>query len=138
MDFRLKIIDGKKHIFDITRGKYVPLTPEEAVRQSFLQLLLKKGYPQNLIRTEFTIKIGQITGRPDITVFNKDGSVFMIVECKAPDVKLTSDTVSQVASYNTSLNASYLVVTNGKTTYILQKQGNDFVPADKLPEYGEK
>jgi predicted type IV restriction endonuclease len=137
VEFKVKIINGKKHIFDVSRKSFVLLTPEEAVRQSFLHLLIKKGYPLNLIKTEFSIKIGQNIGRPDIAVFKRDGSVFMIVECKAPDVKLSWDTVSQIASYNSTLDASYLVITNGKTTFVLQRKGHEFVAIKKLPEYRE-
>ncbi len=135
-EFKIKKIDGKTFIYDIIRKKYVVLTPEEAVRQSVLRLLLDKGYPLPLIKLEHNIKAGHNDKRTDITVFRPDGSIFMIVECKAPSVKLSEKTVTQIAVYNSVLDAGFLLITNGKQMFVLEKdQTGKFVLTQNIPSY---
>jgi len=135
-EFQIKKIDGKTFIYDIVRKKYVSLTPEEVVRQSVLRLLLDKGYPLPLIKPEHRIKAGTNDKRTDITVFRPDGSIFMIVECKAPSVPLSEKTVNQIAVYNSVLDAEYLLITNGKQMFVLKKHptGN-LVLTENIPDY---
>ena len=134
-EFKLKKIDGKTYIFDIIRKKYVVLTPEEAVRQSILRLLLKKNYPPQLIKLEHGIIAGNNHKRTDITVYNPDGSIFMIVECKAPSVKLSDKTVNQIAMYNSVLNSQFLMITNSKQTFILEFYGDNYRIIEEIPDY---
>ena len=112
--FRFKNKENKLFIFDILRKKYVSLTPEEWVRQHIVHYLISvKNYPTSLIAIEKKIMIYGLTKRTDILVFNTDGNPFIIVECKAPSVKITQATFDQIAQYNLKLNAQYLIVTNG-------------------------
>ena len=112
--FRIKSSENKFFIFDIIRKKYVMLTPEEWVRQHFiLYLIEEKQYPISLIAVEKKITINKLTKRTDILIFNSDGKPDIIVECKAPSVKITQETFDQIARYNLKLNANYLVTTNG-------------------------
>jgi len=113
----------------------VKITPEEAVRQSFVHLLIANGYPQNMIKTEFEITSGQRQKRPDIAVFKNTGEVFMIVECKAPHIKLSQNTISQILAYNNTLDAEYLVITNGNNTFAFKREGENFERISKLPDY---
>jgi len=112
--FRFKEVADKIHIFDAFRKKYVLLTPEEWVRQNFLQYLLtEKKYPLSLIAVEAGLKYNQMQKRADVLVYDKQGQPFLLVECKAPEIKISQDTFDQVARYNMVFKVNYLVVTNG-------------------------
>ncbi|UMB61551.1 type I restriction enzyme HsdR N-terminal domain-containing protein [Lutibacter sp. A80] len=112
--FRIKSSENKFFIFDIIRKKYVVLTPEEWVRQHFVWFLIEeKNYPISLIAVEKKLSINNLTKRTDILIFNANGEPDIIVECKAPSVKITQDTFDQIARYNLKLNANYLITTNG-------------------------
>ena len=90
------------------------LTPEEWVRQHFVQFLIaEKKYPISLIALEKQLTINNRRKRTDILVFNSDGKHEIIVECKAPCIKITQNTFDQIARYNLKLKANYLIVTNG-------------------------
>jgi hypothetical protein len=112
--FRLKSSENKTLIFDNLRKKYMVLTPEEWVRQHFVQFLIEeKKYPASLIALEKQLTLNNRKKRTDILVFNKEGNHDIIVECKAPKIKLTQATFDQIARYNLKLKANFLVVTNG-------------------------
>ncbi|MBI9041414.1 type I restriction enzyme HsdR N-terminal domain-containing protein [Lutibacter sp.] len=112
--FRIKSNENKLFIFDILRKKYVSLTPEEWVRQHFVHYLIEeKNYPISLIGVEKKLTINGLTKRTDILVFNTNGEPHIIVECKAPTIKINQATFDQIARYNLKLQANYLIVTNG-------------------------
>ena len=112
--FRIKSNENNYSIFDIIRKKYVILTHEEWVRQHFINYLTQyKGYPISLIAVEKKLQVNKLTKRTDILVFDTNGNPNIIVECKAPSIALTQSTFDQIARYNSTLNAEYLIVTNG-------------------------
>jgi len=116
--FRFKNNENKVSIFDAIRKKFVILQPEEWVRQHCVKYLINiKGYPISLINIEKELKVNGLNKRYDIVVFNSDGTIHLIVECKAPKIKIKQDTFDQVARYNLTLNATYLMVTNGLNHY---------------------
>jgi len=116
--FRFKNSENKPYIFDDIRKKFVVLQPEEWVRQHCVQYLInKKKYPKSLINVEKELKINNLKKRYDIVVFNTDGSIHLIVECKAPKITINQSTFDQIARYNLALNATYLMVTNGLNHY---------------------
>ena len=116
--FRFKNSENKVSIFDSIRKKFIVLTPEEWVRQHVVNYLIEeKKYPKSHINVEKLIKINALTKRYDIVVFEPDGSIFLLVECKAPKVKINQDTFDQIARYNLVLKAKYLMVTNGLNHY---------------------
>jgi len=120
-DFRFRETHGKVSIFDEIRRKFIILTPEEWVRQHVVQYFLKqKNYPKSLINVEKLLKINGITKRYDVVVFNTDGSIFILVECKAPEVKVSQANFDQIARYNLTMKAQYLMVTNGLNHYFCQ------------------
>jgi hypothetical protein len=137
-NFRVKSNENKTLIFDNLRKKYMVLTPEEWVRQHFVQFLIQeKKYPVSLIALEKQLTINNRKKRTDILVFNKEGSPEIIVECKAPKIKITQATFDQIARYNLKLKANFLIVTNGlehfyckmdfeKETYIFLKDIPDY------------
>lgn len=132
-NFKLKNSENKTLIFDKLRKKYTVLTPEEWVRQHFVNFLIEeKNYPISLIALEKQLVINNKKKRTDILIFNKEGNHHIIVECKAPSIKITQDTFDQIARYNLKLKADFLIVTNGlehffckmdfeKETYIFLK-----------------
>ena len=112
--FKFKNRENKLYIFDKFRKKYVVLTPEEWVRQNFITFLTEeKKYPNTLIGIEKEFKINNLSKRFDILVFDKSGLPNIIVECKAPQIKITQDTFDQIARYNLNFDAKYVIVTNG-------------------------
>ena len=124
-NFRFKNSENKVSIFDTIRKKFILLTPEEWVRQNTIQFLLQeKNYPKSYLNIEKLIKINDISKRYDIVVFQPDGTIFLLIECKAPEVKITQETFDQIARYNLALKAQYLMVTNGLNHYFCQM---DFV-----------
>jgi len=119
--FRFKNSENKVAIFDDIRKKFIVLTPEEWVRQHVVRFLqLEKKYPKSLINVEKLIKIYNLNKRYDVVVFQPNGEIFLVIECKAPMVDLTQETFDQVARYNLKLKAKYLMVTNGLNHYFCQ------------------
>lgn len=119
-EYRHRIITeaGQQKIFDIIRKKYVMLTPEEWVRQNFIQYLIQeKSVPASHIAVEAGFKLHSLTKRFDILVFGKAGLPAMLVECKAPNVVIHQETFDQISRYNLALNVKFLVVTNGMDHY---------------------
>jgi len=99
----------------------VILQPEEWVRQHCLQILmLEKNYPKSLINVEKELRVNDLKKRYDIVVYNPDGSIHLIVECKAPTIPINQSTFDQIAQYNLTLKATYLMVTNGLNHYYCQ------------------
>ncbi|HQG64030.1 MAG TPA: type I restriction enzyme HsdR N-terminal domain-containing protein [Bacteroidales bacterium] len=116
--FRIATQNGKEMIFDPMRRKYVRLTPEEWVRQNFVQYLVHEGkYPLGLIGTEVSFVFNRLKKRADILVHNRMGEPVMVVECKSPDVRLDDEVFDQIATYNLQFRVPYLVVTNGMVHY---------------------
>ena len=137
-NFRFKNSENKVSIFDDIRKKFIILTPEEWVRQNTIQFLLQeKNYPKSYLNIEKLIKINDITKRYDIVVFQPDGTLFLLIECKAPEVKITQETFNQIARYNLKLKAQYLMVTNGLNHYFCQMdyEKERYVFLEDLPNF---
>lgn len=113
-EYNVKKADGKMFIFDILRKKYVTLTPEEWVRQHFIHYMIEQlNYPKSLIRIETGLVYNTLSKRCDITVFDRTGTPWLIVECKAPEQKIDQETLRQASVYNLTIKARYVVLTNG-------------------------
>lgn len=113
-DFKIKSLEGKEHIFDSIRKKYVRLSPEEWVRQHVVQYLIQhKNFPESLIIVEAGLKLNTLHKRADILTYDKNGDPYLMVECKAPTVKITQDVFDQIARYNMAFNVKLLIVSNG-------------------------
>ncbi|MRH99589.1 restriction endonuclease subunit R [Kriegella sp. EG-1] len=120
-DFRFKSSENKVQIFDVIRKKFIVLQPEEWVRQHVIhQLIYDKGYSKNLINVEKQLNVNNLKKRYDIVVYNKDATIHLLVECKAPNIKIDQQTFDQIARYNMQLNAKYLMVTNGHDHFFCQ------------------
>ena len=117
-NIKTRIVDGRQEIFDCLRGKYVAMTPEENVRQMFVRHLIDgKRYPAGLMGNEIAINQNGRERRCDTVVFDRRGCPLMIVEYKAPSVKITQEVFSQIYRYNTVLRVKYLTVCNGRQLF---------------------
>lgn len=114
----IKAINGKQCIFDTSRKKYVVLTPEEWVRQNCVAYLRDhKGFPGSLLVVEKGIKVNTREFRYDIVAYNRKTEPVLLVECKAPEVKIDQKAFDQIAVYNIKLKVPYLLVSNGINHY---------------------
>ncbi len=105
---------GKPFILDLIRKKWLALTPEEYVRQNFIWYLVHHlHYPTSHISVERGIKINKLLSRSDIVVYNQNRLPYILIECKAPQIKISQNTLEQASKYNLQLKAEYLCVTNG-------------------------
>jgi hypothetical protein len=112
--FTIKGKEGSEMILDTLRRKYVRLTPEEWVRQNFIQYLIREGnYPPGLIGVEVMFTLNTMKRRVDILIHNRRGEPVMIVECKAPEIKIDDVIFDQIVKYNMTLRVPWIVVTNG-------------------------
>lgn len=140
--FNAKIIikDGKQNIFDPLRRKYVALTPEEWVRQHFINFLTtNKGYPKNLLANEMSITLNGTSKRCDSVLFDHNGQPLMIIEYKAPTIKITAKVFDQIARYNIVLKVKFLIVSNGLEHYCckVDYQTNQCIFLQEIPSYKE-
>jgi len=134
--FRFKSSENKLAVFDEIRKKFILLTPEEWVRQNVVKYLLnEKKYPKSLTNVEKVIKVNDLTKRYDVVVYNSDGSIFLLVECKAPNIKISQETFNQIARYNLVLKAEHLMVTNGLNHYFCKMdfENQKYIFLEELP-----
>jgi len=116
--FKISDDNGTLTLFDEIRKKTIIITPEEWVRQHFVQYLIKqKNYPRSLIKLEGGLKLNTLQKRTDIVVFNPSGQRILMVECKAPSVTIDQKTFDQIARYNMVHKVSLLAVSNGLQHY---------------------
>lgn len=117
-EFRYRTEGEMQFVLDVYRKRFVKLTPEEEVRQRFARYLVEeKGFPASLIMTEYSLKLNKLSRRCDILVHKPAGHPALLVECKAPEVKISQASFDQVARYNLAFKVSYLIVTNGLKHY---------------------
>ncbi|MCC9135929.1 type I restriction enzyme HsdR N-terminal domain-containing protein [Pontibacter silvestris] len=113
-DYKIKKSGANSLIFDELRKKYVVLTPEEWVRQHFLHYLIQAlHYPKGLISVERGTTYNRLQKRTDLCVYDHHGKPHLLVECKAAHIPITQEVVKQVSVYNQTLQAKYVVITNG-------------------------
>ena len=139
-DINVKKVNGRTSVFDLIRRKFVALTPEEWVRQHFVNFLVtEKSYPQTLIANEIQINLNGQKRRCDTVVYNREAEPVMIIEYKAPYVNVTQAVFDQIARYNIVLKVKYLIVSNGINHYCCrmdyQKQTYDYLP--EIPSYAD-
>lgn len=116
--FQLRKEDNKVYIFDELRKRYLLVTPEEWVRQHWIQFLInQKGYPKTLIQSEGGLKLNNLQKRTDLIVFNNLGEGVLIAEFKAPKIKINQQVFDQIARYNFIHKIPLLLVSNGLSHY---------------------
>jgi hypothetical protein len=139
-DFNIREINGKPSIFDILRKKFIILTPEEWVRQHFVNLLINHyNYPKSLIKIESGLKYNQLQKRSDIVVYDRTGNIFLVVECKSADIGISQEIFEQVARYNFTLKARFVAITNGLKHFCcsIDHENQKYEFEKDLPVFGE-
>lgn len=136
--FKLKNRENKPYIFDGIRKKYVHLNPEEWVRQHVIAFLIEThNYPKSLINVEKEFLVNGTKKRYDLVVFYPNGHIFLLVECKAPQISITQKTFDQIARYNLKIKATHLMVTNGLDHYYckMDYQAQHYQFLREIPRY---
>lgn len=132
--------ENRDYVFDSLRKKYVALTPEEWVRQNFVNYLINhKNYPIGLLANEVQISLNSTRKRCDTVLYNRDLTAKMIIEYKAPSVNITQEVFNQITRYNIVLRVDYLIVTNGINHYCckVDYRNNSYYFLRDIPEYSE-
>lgn len=138
-DWDIRENKGSATIFDPLRKKHIVLTPEEWVRQHFVQYLIQHlKYPKSLIQLERGHAYNTLAKRTDILVYDRSGSPFMLIECKASHIKIDEKVFQQASVYNKTIQAKYLVVTNGMQHFCcsIDHVNGKFDFMNELPIYG--
>lgn len=138
--FDAKIVNrnGKDVIFDGIRKRYVALTPEEWVRQHFVNfLIIYKGYPQTLMANEVNVNLNGTKKRCDTVLYSRDLSARMIIEYKAPHIVITQNVFDQITRYNMVLKVEYLIVSNGLQHYCCRMNyaTQSYTFLEDIPDY---
>ena len=138
--FQMKLSGTQERpkILDILRRKFVALTPEEWVRQHFIHFLIEhKGYPSALMANEVALSCGNKQLRADTVLYDRDLNARMIIEYKAPTIKITKRVFEQVTAYNYLLHVDYLIVSNGLTHYCckMNYENNSYMLLTSIPDY---
>lgn len=137
-DIKIKTEKGKQFIFDSTRKKYLVLTPEEWVRQNFIEFLVQeKGFSRGLIHIEKGLKLNELSKRADALVYNNSAAPVVLIEFKAPSVKITQEVFEQIGRYNSAFKVPYLIVSNGLMHYCakINFKENSFEFLNEIPDY---
>lgn len=139
-DLRIRIQNNKSEIFDPLRKRFVALTDEEWVRQNLINYLAAyKKVPLHMMASERGLFVNKLPKRFDVVVYSYKGNPVMIVECKAPHIKLNEDVFYQAARYNLTLQVNYLLITNGFEHHcaLVEYQSGNIKFLDDIPEYRE-
>lgn len=138
-DFRIRNSGQSTEIFDCIRRKFVTLTPEEWVRQHFVRFMNEAlGYPLSLMTLEKGLVVNKLQKRTDIVVHNRQGTAWMIVECKAPQVPVSPEVLYQASAYHEKLASRYVVVTNGLTHFCCEFVNGSFQFMKEMPAFPDK
>jgi hypothetical protein len=135
---QVKVINGKKCLYDLLRKKWIVLQPEELVRQLFIYYLVEeKGYNKNRISLERGLKVNTLQKRFDVLIYDMSMQPYLLVECKAPQIAVDQKVFEQISIYNSSLKVPYLVVSNGISSYCcaIDHKAESFRFMDHIPEF---
>ncbi|HAQ19505.1 MAG TPA: restriction endonuclease subunit R [Prolixibacteraceae bacterium] len=136
--FRIKNKEEKSLIFDSLRKKFVRLTPEEWVRQNFVQFLVQeKNYPVSLIAIEAGVKVNNNPQRADMILFDRSGNPVLVAEFKAPEVKISQQSFDQIVRYNMQLKVKFLIVSNGMEHFCcrISYVDNSYTFSPEIPDF---
>ena len=139
-EFKIRTINYRQEIYDPVRHKYVVLTPEEWVRQHLiLYLSLVKKFPLSVMGVEKQLMLNKQPKRFDLVIFSRNGSPYLLVECKAPGVEITEKAFDQAARYNMLLKAEYFFITNGLDHYTcrIDYENKQYIFIEDIPQFDE-
>jgi hypothetical protein len=130
----IEMRDSKAMVLCLVRRRWVVLTPEEWVRQHLVaHLSIDLGYPRSLMKLEKSVQGSARAQRADLTIHDRNGSVLMLVECKAPDEPLTQETLFQAGRYNRHIQAGHLLISNGIQHYCCRLHDGEMNFLDHIP-----
>lgn len=135
---RLEQRQGKPYVWDEWRNKMVRLTPEEWVRQHLMHYLVEHlGYPKQLLGTEIGLKVGTMSKRADALLYDRQLRPQMLIECKAPEVRLSDEVLMQAIRYNMALSVPYLLLSNGleHVVYHIDYTEQSYHNLSEIPNY---
>lgn len=135
---KTKVADGKRQIFDLLRNKFVALTPEEWVRQNFINFLINhKGYSHILMANEVQLTLNGMSRRCDTVLYRQNMQPRMIIEYKAPHIGITQKVFDQICRYNIVMKVEYLIVSNGLQHYCcrVDYENNSYTFLQDIPDY---
>ena len=136
-EFKIKEKEGNEIIFDVLRKKWIALTPEEWVRQNFIQYLLQESkYPRSFVAVEKEIMLGELRKRFDVLIYNRNHEPWMMIECKSMDITLDQKVLDQVLRYNISVPVKFMVITNGSYSYAFERKEGGLMMLEELPVWG--
>ena len=133
---KLQRVDDTYFIFDSLRKKFLVLTPEEWVRQHWINFLIEhQGFPKGLISLEKGLKYNQLQKRTDLVVFDRIGIPYLLIECKAPEIELSQKVLHQALAYRSSLLTPYVIISNGLKHISLEFEKNQkkFIQIQNFP-----
>jgi hypothetical protein len=128
--------EGKLWIVDSIRKKSLVLTPEEWVRQHWVNFLINHlKYPKGLIALEKGIKYNQLQKRTDLVTLDRMGKPYLLIECKAPEVRISQKTMEQASVYHQEIKSEFLILSNGLEHIFLwyKSEENRFVQIKNCP-----
>jgi len=139
-NFNTRSVEGIDQIFDPFRKKFVRLTPEEWVRMNFSMFLSKeRGFPSGRLAIEISLSYNRLSKRCDILVYNNFAKPILMVECKAPEIKIKQNVFDQIMIYNLVFRVNYLIITNGLDHYAckvnFENRSVDYL--NDIPYYSE-
>lgn len=135
-DFRIRMQDASRELFDSFRKKWVKLTPEEWVRQNLLRYLKERmHYPASMIAVERLVAVGELKRRFDAVIFDGTGRPWMLVECKAETELLDDKVFQQILAYQSKLGARYMLISNGLQTHCWGVAAHGLQETNQLPVY---
>lgn len=134
--------DGQKRLWNPVLKKTFVNLPEERVRLSLIDyLLLDVEFSMSRISFESPVKLAgdKSSSRTDIICYDKNFKPLLLVECKAPDIKLDEKAAIQVARYNQKVGAPFVLVSNGMLDFWFEFEGEQIqfskdVPAPFQPQ----
>lgn len=136
--FRVRSDADKTYIFDTIRKKFLLLTPEEWVRQNFIRYLIsEKSFPAALMVIERGLKVNGNPFRADLLICGRSGAPLLVVEFKAPEVKISQQAFDQIARYNMKFRVPYLIVSNGLSHFCCQIdfEAENYVFLKEIPDF---
>lgn len=139
-EYKTKVENDDLYIFDIIRKKYILLTPEEWVRQGLIHYLINDfNYPKGMMQVETGLKYDHRQKRSDILVYDRNTNPFLLIECKSMEVSLGQNTLEQVSQYNLSIQAKYIMISNGLefSVFLFDKEKREYATINKIPIFEE-
>jgi hypothetical protein len=140
-NFRIDIKGSRTCIFDSVRRRFVFLTPEEWVRQNFIQYLInEKQYPQSLMAVEKQLSLNGKLFRFDLVSYSREGKPYLVAEFKAPEIKISQETFDQVVRYNSALQVKIVIVSNGMQHFVceIDNEGGSYIYLNEIPSFQVK